>query len=316
MYENRSFAPFPLREGGGGVGLVPDPPSQRKATPVKIGYGNYGMPALSPWEALPGLAAMGYESVELCADARWPTAPERLSAADRSRLRELLAELGLELSGLMLFINMLSEPGAAREREEALLRAACALGRDLAPGTAPVVISTLGHAAGEWETLFPRVAAGVARFGEVAASEGCRLAVEPHAGGLLDRPSRVLALMERVRAPSLGINFDNSHFAAGGYDPAEAIRLLAPLALHTHVKDGRTVQTPEGPRVEYLLPGDGGCDYAAYFRDMAAAGWTGPVTVEVSVQLSRRPEYDPWAAARASLETLRSARAEALGAGG
>jgi sugar phosphate isomerase/epimerase len=274
---------------------------------MKLGYGSYAMPEVSLWEALPRLAELGYETFELCVEDRWPTAPGKLTGEDRERLRGLLADLRLELPALMLFVNLLAPAGEELERQEGRFRAACALARDLAPGATPVIASTLGACPLSWEEALPLARERAARFAELAAAEGCPLALEPHVGALLNSPERVLALMEGVHSPWLGINFDISHFAVAGYDRAETIRLLAPYAFHTHVKDGRM----EDGQVRFLLPGEGDFDYPAYFREMAAAGWTGSVTAEVSVQISRRPDYDPWAAARFCLETLRAARAAA-----
>lgn len=276
---------------------------------MKIGYGTYGMPEVPVWDALPRLAAMGYEAVEICAADRWPTAPRKLSAQDRQRLKGMFEELGLELPALMVFVNMVA-PAEELEAQEGLFRDACALARDLSPpGSAPVLASTLGHSALEWDAVLPLVVERSARFGQVAAEEGCRLALEPHVGGLLDRPERVVYLMDRVHAPSLGINFDISHFDAGGYERAKTIRTLAPYALHTHVKDGRMVDG----KVQFLLPGEGGFDYVPYFREMARAGWTATITVEVTAQIFNLPGYDPWPAAQSCLDTLRRARAAALG---
>jgi sugar phosphate isomerase/epimerase len=276
---------------------------------MKIAYGTYGMPGVAPREALSRLAAMGYEGVELCIGSRWPTAPAAFSAPDRGRLRGLFRELGLELPALMTFLNLLAPAGGELAGQEAQLREGCALARDLAPDERiPVIASVIGHSDQEWDAVFPTLVDRAARFGAIAASEGCRLALEPHVGPLLNSPDRTLALMERVHSPSLGINFDISHFEAGGYPRAETIAALVPYAFHTHVKDARVV---EG-RVRFLLPGEGDFDYATYFREMAAAGWTGCITVEVSVQIYDQPGYDPWAAAESSLQVLRGARAKAL----
>jgi sugar phosphate isomerase/epimerase len=116
--------------------------------------------------------------------------------------------------------------------------------------------------------------------------------------------------MDRVRsavpaeARGTGINFDISHFVAAGYAVDEMIRQLVPYSIHTHVKDGRM----EDGKVRFLLPGEGDLDWAAYFRGMAQAGWTGPITVEVTAQIFNLSDYDPWPAAEFSLATLREAR--------
>src|SRR5262249_27615293 len=132
--------------------------------------------------------------------------------------------------------------------------------------------------------------------------------LEPHVHGLLDRPERVVEIMDRLRSPSLGINFDISHFAVAAYPRAETIRTLAAYAFHTHVKDGRM---GDG-QVQFLLPCEGGFDYPAYLRERERAGYAGGITAEVSAQIFNRPDYDPWPAARFCLETLRRARGAAL----
>lgn len=274
---------------------------------MKIAYGTYGMPEVPIWDALPRLAGMGYEAVEICAADRWPTAPHRISAADRQRLRALIQALGLDMPALMLFVNLLAPEGPELEQQTTLFRAACALARDLSADEAPVVTTGLGSSGLSWDAARPSVWERAARFGEIAAGEGCRLALEPHVGALLDRPERVVPLMEDLHSPSLGLNFDISHFSVAGYDRAETIRALAPYAFHTHVKDGRMVDG----KVQFLLPGEGDFDYPAYFREMAQAGWSGPITVEVSAQIFNRPGYDPWPAAEFSLETLRRGKREA-----
>jgi sugar phosphate isomerase/epimerase len=275
---------------------------------MKLAFGTYGMPDLPIRDALTGLAGLGYEAVEICIADRWPTAPGKLSDAERARLQAMLQVLTLDLPALMLFLNLLAPAGEKLDEQERRFRDACALARDLAPAAPPVIASVLGACDLKWEEALPLVVDRAARFGEIAASEGCRLALEPHVGAVLDRPSRVIELMERVHSPSLGINFDISHFAVAGYERADTIRALAPYAFHTHVKDGRMVDG----KAHFMLPGEGDFDYAAYFREMADAGWTGCVTVEVSMQIFDRPGYDPWAAARFSLETLRKARDAAI----
>jgi sugar phosphate isomerase/epimerase len=114
----------------------------------------------------------------------------------------------------------------------------------------------------------------------------------------------VTEIMERLHSPSLGINFDISHFAVAGYPRPETIAALARYAFHTHVKDGRLVDG----KVQFLLPGEGDFDYPTYFREMAQAGYTGCITAEVSAQIFNLPDYDPWGAAEFCLETLRRAR--------
>jgi sugar phosphate isomerase/epimerase len=279
---------------------------------MKLGIGTYAMPEVPIWEAVPRIATVGFEAIEICAAERWPTAPRKLDAGERSRLRDLIAESGLELAGILLFVNLLAPPGEETTRQIAIFREACALAQDLSPGAPPPLASPIGASSMPWEEALPLVLERVALFGEIAGSEGCRFALEPHVHGLLDRPERVVYLMERLHSPSLGINFDISHFAVAGYPRGETIRSLAPYALHTHVKDGRM---SDGD-VRFLLPGEGDFDYTAYFREMAEAGYDGAVTAEVSAQIFNLPDYDPWGAAGFCFETLSKARRKAFSESG
>ena len=104
-----------------------------------------------------------------------------------------------------------------------------------------------------------------------------------------------------------GRNFDDSHFAVQGMTIAETVPALAPHTVHTHIKDfvGRV------PSFEFVVPGDGEYDLSAYLRAMAAAGYDGFITAEVSVMAQRQPGFDALAAAARSHAALTRACAAA-----
>src|SRR5947207_1992358 len=110
---------------------------------MRIGFGTYAMPEIPVWDALPGIAEIGFEAVEICAAARWPTAPHKVDGEDRARLRDLIGSLGLELPALLVFVNMLAPGGEELKRLVQLFRDTCALGRGISPGTPPAVVTTL-----------------------------------------------------------------------------------------------------------------------------------------------------------------------------
>jgi sugar phosphate isomerase/epimerase len=140
-------------------------------------------------------------------------------------------------------------------------------------------------------------------FGELARyaePRGVVIALEPHVGQAFDLPEKVVWLMEEVGSPHFRLNLDNSHFECMGRDLDEYIPLLGPYAVHTDLKD----QRGRYPDHQFLVPGEGDFDYARYLKAMDAAGYTGCVTVEISVMVQRRPDYDPAEVARRSFETL------------
>ena len=136
---------------------------------------------------------------------------------------------------------------------------------------------------------------------DYCASRGVVLALEPHIGdGLCEQPEKVVELLRQVDSPHLRLNFDISHFEVSGIPTGRSVELLAPWAAHTHVKD----QRGRVPEFEFLIPGEGPFDYCDYLRRMAAAGYGGCVTAEVSMAVHRRPGYDPMAAATLCHRTL------------
>jgi sugar phosphate isomerase/epimerase len=202
-----------------------------------IGYGSYGMPEIPIEEAIPRLAALGCESLELCVAERWPTAPHKLSPPERLAIRSQLAGSGLTLSALFLFVNLLASPDDL-PGEERLFRDACELARDLAPDIRLPIVTTHGPCDLGWTEGRDLLAQRLTHFAALAESEGTRLALEPHVGALLDTPEKTAWLMERTHSPTAGLNLDLSHFVVAGYSWQESVRDLARYAFHTHVKDG------------------------------------------------------------------------------
>jgi sugar phosphate isomerase/epimerase len=116
----------------------------------------------------------------------------------------------------------------------------------------------------------------------------------------MDEPEKVARLMQAVDSPHFRFNFDNSHFEVMGYDMDDYVPLLTPYAVHTDVKD----QRGRSPNHEFLVPGEGDFDYARYLRALHGAGYDRWVTVEISVMVQRRADYDPAEVAVRSHGTL------------
>ena len=110
--------------------------------------------------------------------------------------------------------------------------------------------------------------------------------MEPHVGSALHLPDQVIWLLEQIDSPGLRVHFDISHFNVQGLDMEAVIAQIAPHSVHTHVKDERGVE----PDYEFLIPGEGECDYVRYLQAMERAGYDGHITVEISVMVQRRPQ--------------------------
>src|SRR4029079_13290784 len=126
-----------------------------------------------------------------------------------------------------------------------------------------------------------------------AGNVGVMVGIEPHVGSALHLPEHAIWMTEEVGSDALTLHFDISHFNVQGIPLEESIEMLAPLALHTHVKDERGLS----PEHQFLIPGEGEMDYPRYLRGMQEAGYQGHIVVEISLMVQARPDYDALAAA-------------------
>ena len=81
----------------------------------------------------------------------------------------------------------------------------------------------------------------------------------------------------------------------------------AGCSLGSHVKD----QRGRYPDSEFLIPGEGPFDYVEYLQEMQKTGYNGYITVEISMAVHQRPNYDPIGAAELAYQTLDAAFKEA-----
>jgi sugar phosphate isomerase/epimerase len=274
---------------------------------VQLGYSTWGMPGVRLDVALPHLAQLGFDGVELTVvdPGGFKNIDCELSLLDtpkRRQIRELLDRTGLLLTGLHAgTARFLAQDDTERAASVRRLEETVRLAVDLAGGEAPPpVVATVGGRPEEWEQVKHQLAEEAGRFARFAGSYGVTYAVEPHVGSALDRPEKAAWLIETVGLPHLRINFDISHFNVIGLSIEETVPVMAPLAAHTHVKDERG----RAPAHQFLIPGEGEFDYVRYLKAMQAAGYTGCITVEISVMVQRRPDYAPLAAAEQSYRVL------------
>lgn len=267
------------------------------AQTIRFGFSLYGMKTLKIADALKTCAEIGYDGVELVLMPGWPTEPKQLTADGRRELAKRLADAGLAVLGLM---ENLSEPAedALHRANLDRLKAATELGQALSPKGPPVIETVLGGKPAQWEQVKDRLAERLRDWAKVGAAAKTVIAVKPHVGNALHTPADARWLLKQVDSPWLKLAFDFSHFALRRLPLADTIKELVPESAFVHVKDARG----NADKFEFLLPGEGDIDYVEYFKQVKAAGYRGPVVVEVSAQISNRAGYDPVAAARRSYE--------------
>jgi sugar phosphate isomerase/epimerase len=275
---------------------------------VKIGYSAWGMPMLPVDEQIRVVVETGFQGIELICIQRSTTDVDTLDAAERRRIRRLLDAAGLELPALHASVNPIDPDGDKATRNVARLRRSIDLAVDLAGPEGPPAIVLMGYGRPEtYDQDRERLASVLRDLAEYGRQRAVTLALELHVGQAIDRPERVLWLLEQVDHPHFRLNLDTSHLDVMGYSIADSVRPLVDYAVHTHVKD----QRGRFPSHEFLTPGDGNYDYVTYLQEMARGGYTGFITGEISVMVQRKPGYDPVETARKTYATLSRAFKEA-----
>lgn len=271
---------------------------------MKIGYSTWGMPETPIDVALDHLGGLGFTGVEPTVIPGYSTELDGLDAAERSRIRRRFDELGLQMPAVAGHRSLTARDNTEHQENWRRLTGAIDLCAQWsgAEGT-PALDTTLGLRPEDWEPQRQFVLDRVGELVSYAGKRGVVVAIEPHVGSALDLPEKAVWLLEQIGSQFLKLNFDISHFDVLGIPTAESVAALAPHSVHTHVKD----QRGRAPDHEFLIPGEGPFDFCEYLQHMAAAGYDGFVTAEVSVMVQRRPTYDPLGAAELTFRTLREA---------
>ena len=250
-----------------------------------LGYSCYGMKMMPVREAIRHIARIGYKAVELTLVPTWPTEPKLLSKMDRAGIRKQLGDLGLELSSVQESLQLAEQNAMTKlglnlnySREENLerLRAAAEVAHEVSPGPPALIETPVGGLAEAWEQTKRRMAGELSVWARTLEPLKTVLAIKAFVGSAMDRPEKVLWMLDQVQSPWIRIGYDYSHYKLLGLDLRKSLEQLASRTAFIHVKD--SVGTAE--KFRFLLPGDSReIDYKEYARILAAAGYRGPVIV-------------------------------------
>lgn len=271
---------------------------------MQISGANYGMPEVPLEDVLAFHRELGLRAIEITVLPRYTTSIERQDREEVRRWRELLRQHEMEVSAVAIFENLGDTDEEAVAARLARHRRTIDLAVDLAAGDRPPFVACMpGGAVGTWEQVKERLAERIAGLAEYARQRGVVLAMKAHAITATDYPHKLIWLFEQVGSPSFRFCFDYSHFEVLGLSIEQAMLPLLNLSPYIEAKATRG----RSPDHEYMIPGEGVSDFVAQFRLMKALRYDGYVTPEISVHVQRRPNYDPYAALRLAVETLRNA---------
>ena len=279
-------------------GLLTLPLLAKPANSLTLGFSLYGMKTLKTAPALKQLAAIGYDSVELCLNKGWDAAPANSDDGRRKETARLLGELDLRLTALMENLKLNGPQTANHER----LKQAAHLGRDLSPASPPLIETIMGG--GNWDDVKNEFRDKLGGWAEIATKLKTVVCVKPHRFGAVNRPEQATWLAEQINSRWIRLAYDYSHFAHRDISLAASIKTMLPWTRFIHVKD--TI-IKEG-RARFVLPGESSqINYQQLLRMVHATGYDGDINVEVSGQVWSQKGYDPISAAKKSYAHMAAA---------
>ena len=122
------------------------------------------------------------------------------------------------------------------------------------------------------------------RIGEVAAGFGVRIAFEALAWGrFIDDYRRAWRVVELADHPNVGVCLDSFHVLSRGHDPSEIEDIPGDKIFYLQLADAPALSMDvlSWSRHHRLFPGEGSFDLAGFVRHTLAAGYTGPLSLEV-----------------------------------
>lgn len=250
---------------------------------ITFGFSTYGMKTLKTERAIEVLGEVGYDSVEINIWRGWDADSMALSKGRRKSIRKALEDNDIKLTGFM-----------EKWKNADDIRRAADLGRDLSPKHQPVLQSTLSGK--KWEDMKDVYLRQLEAWVKVAEESRIVLAIKPHRGGALSRPSEAVWLIEKLGKPKwLRMCYDYSHYAFRDMPMAQTIKTALPYTAHIAIKDA----VQKDGRIRFVNPGTSGTiDYGNLLRMFYEGGYRGDVCCEVSGQVWNVKGYDPIVSAK------------------
>ena len=247
---------------------------------VRLGVYEKALPTHASWPERLALAReLGFDYLELSideSDARM--ARLEPASAERRAIRRAVFDTGVPVFSLCLSAHRRHALGSAspatRARASELLTGAI----DLAVELGARLIQVAGYYVyyeEETPASVERYAEGLAEGVAYAARAGVMLGIENMDSLGVTSLAEGMRLVERVGSPWLQLYPDVGNLIERGLDPLHELDLARGHMVALHVKDTR----PGEPR---RVPfGEGRVPFVAAFEGLAAAGYAGPMLVEM-----------------------------------
>jgi sugar phosphate isomerase/epimerase len=274
---------------------------------MQLGFVSAILPDLGLEDVVGFAAREGFSCVELmcwppgAADRRYAGVchidVNRLTDQEAGRIRKLMNDSGVSISGLGYYPNPLHQEEEHRRQVNNHLRKVISA----APRLGVRIVNTfIGRNARQsvpenWDLLrwvWPDIVRHAEKEGVILGIENCPMLFSkdewPGGHNLAVSPAIWKALFEEIPSPNLGLNFDPSHLIWQHIDYCRAIREFGKRLVHVHAKDTR-IDADSLYRHGILdlgwhipkLPGLGDVNWGQFFSALNEIGYKGPVCIEV-----------------------------------
>lgn len=276
---------------------------------MKLGFVSAILPDLCLEDVADFAAEHGFQCIELMC---WPVGKaERryagvthvnvmnFTAAQAKDVQGIMADAGVEISGLGYYPNALSPDAAEAKAAVAHIRRVIRAAAMLGVGQMNTFIGRdwTKSVDGNWRA-FLRTWKPIVRYAE---DQGVRIGIEncpmlftadewPGGKNLAHSPAVWRRMFEEIPSPSFGLNYDPSHLVWQMMDPVRPVKEFASRIFHVHAKDvlvDRDLLNDEGILATPLkyhkpkLPGLGSVDWGRFVAVLGNSGYAGPVCIEV-----------------------------------
>lgn len=203
-------------------------------------------------------AICGYDGIEVSAIAGMS---EHMIGP--AALKELSAKYNVPILAM-------EQPSQDPATMEAAFQAAAAMG-------CPIINCGPGGKSND-EATFQQSIESLGTLADRAKHYGVTLCFKAHVGAAIYNTPTTLRALQAI--PAIGLDMDPSHIHRAGENPVEALAAVVARIRHVHIRDckGRQ-QNPGTPELQ--ANGRGDIDLLGYIRTLQAAGYTGPVDLEI-----------------------------------
>ncbi|WP_410565268.1 TIM barrel protein [Amycolatopsis sp. cmx-4-61] len=247
-------------------------------------------------DKLAAAAAAGFDGVELFENDLV------VSPSSPAEIRRRCADLGLSIDLYQPFRDFEAVPP---ERHAANLRRAARkfdVMAELGADTILVCSSVAPEAIDDDELAADQLRA----LADLAAARGMRVAYEALAWGRhVSGYEHAWRIVRRAAHPALGVCLDSFHILSKGHDPAAIRAIPGEKIFFLQLADAPKLPMDVLPwsRHHRLFPGQGEFDLTAFTGHVLAAGYRGPLSLEVFNDVFRQADPRP-----AAVDALRSLR--------